>query len=137
MNGIRERIQQFLTTEEGKFITIGIIVTVFSQIVLFVLVEYFGYDKSITNKQTQFIALEVSFVLNRYITWAAKRNSFVWDWCLFHLVRVFLVLFNIKVFDVLVQINVPYMLINFGLIGVEAAGNYLISKYIVYRKKPK
>lgn len=128
-------VRKFIDTEEGKFIVIGVSILVISQIVLFYLVEVYLFDKSLTNKYTQLVGLEISFLLNRRYTWAGKHNGFVKDWVVFHAARVLVFWFNIEIFDVLVWLGIPYYLINYGLMGVEAVVNYLASKYIVYRKR--
>jgi putative flippase GtrA len=133
---IRIILKKLWKKEEWRFLVIGGGVTLAQVILLTLIVEVGGGEKAIGNRWLQIVAFFASFFLHRNVTWADRKNAFWRDFLLFFLTRGMLTLLNTACFEYLIRIpQIPYMLITPALLMGEAGINFLIGRFLIYRKK--
>ncbi len=134
MERVRAFLRWWMQTEERRFITVGGTIAIVQNIILILFVIN-GFEKVQVNRYLQPTALFLSFFPHREITWKDKKGPIVIDAVMYYSFRIVIMVFNTWCFEYLISsTSVRYEIINPLLIIVEAFLNFLVGKFIIYRK---
>ena len=119
-----------------NFGAIGVCVMLLGALLLSILVEVAGMDRTVAYAVQAVFSIEFNFLLNSRITWRDRTGSWrtlLAQWTKFHVAKVVTVLLNQAVFLMLATYtSAHYLVIYFLCVLVVTAANFVLNEKLVF-----
>lgn len=101
------------------------------------LVRYFGMNADWSYAAQAIFSIELSYILNRYLTWRDKETGF-WIACWkFNVQKLLMTVVNMSAYALLVHVGMQYIVANVLLSAIFTPINYIASHALVFAQSYK
>lgn len=120
------------------YLITGGLVTFSGFLLLFILVEYFHFDKNVAFFVQTIINLQLLFILNNWLVWSHRKTRkgvkpLVKRWVKFHFARAFIVILGQLLFFVL-SLKINYLVSNVLVVIISTFSNYSLNEKFVFQE---
>lgn len=128
----------YLQDRKVRFFIVGGCVFVFGFVAMKILVDLLHINESVAFAIVSFLSIETNFAMNYYWTWKESGKgvrNLMNKWMKFHTSKVFSIILNQMLFNVLVKFDLHYLISMIITTGLSTMFNYIAAEYFVFREK--
>jgi putative flippase GtrA/4-amino-4-deoxy-L-arabinose transferase-like glycosyltransferase len=117
------------------FAAIGASVFLVGLSIQIAMVQYLHVDTIVAYIIQSIVSIELSFLLNRYLTWRDRNVPFLWALWRFNTQKALATLVTVTTYAVLVRLGVQYIVANIAITAVLTPLNYVAGHYWSFKAR--
>lgn len=125
--------QRVLKSRGLWFLVVGGCILMAQLFALRYVVETFDMEKRVASPVIDIIAIQISFLVNRFVNWRDRTGSLFSQWKKFHHIRGATYLANQVLFFVLVPWGVPYLELKMALAVAEVGVHFYFNDTYAFK----
>jgi putative flippase GtrA len=99
------------------------------------MVQYLNVDAIVSYIIQSIVSIELSFLLNRYLTWRERNVPLLWALSRFNTQKAFASLITVTTYAILVRLGMQYIVANTAITAVLTPLNYVGAHYWSFKAR--